>query len=238
MVEEKLEKIGKSLTRIENTHFFLCGGSVRDAILGQPCKDYDFVAVTSLPFDSLVEQVKRIGQVFQTKKEFLTMRCKVGGEIIDITLPRAESEYLDGRHPAQVNPIESLWPDSKRRDFTINAMYKSLDGDITDYHTGRQDLEEGVIRCVGNPYQRFAEDHLRIIRALRFSATLGFTILPQVQEAICHLKHKLVKVAPDRIREEINKGLLSNPVKMLEMLVAYDMIGMLELLGIRLEVRQ
>lgn len=202
---ERLDKI------IPNCKFYLCGGSVRDKLMNKEPKDKDYVVITNYSFDELVDLINKKGKVFLTKKEFLTIRCQLDGEIIDITYPRTESGYLDGRHPDNVKEAKTLEEDSKRRDFTINAMYLDEENNVLDFHNGQEDLKNGIIRAVGYAGERFQEDYLRILRAIRFAAKLEFEIEENTMiEMIENLKG-LYKLSLERIKDELNKSLLINP---------------------------
>jgi len=199
---------------IKDTKFFLAGGCVRDKLLKRPFKDRDYVVLTPLAFTELVAALEQEGaEVSQAKEEFLTIRAKKDGEVFDIAYPRVEGAYSDGRRPDSVSQTDSLRQDSSRRDFTINAMYKDENGNILDFHGGQQDLKDELIRTVGDPYERFGEDALRILRALRFAAQLGFSIEEATAEAMARCMPLLKKesISADRIREESNKILLYQP---------------------------
>jgi tRNA nucleotidyltransferase (CCA-adding enzyme) len=139
---------------------------------------------------------------------------KVGYEV---TTYRIDGEYEDGRHPKSVEFTRNLTEDLRRRDFTINAMaYSDRDG-LVDIFEGQKDLQLGIIRCVGNAQDRFTEDALRILRAIRFSAQLGFDIEEETRKAIAVIAPNMLKVSRERIQVELTKLLLSNhPEKIVE----------------------
>ena len=184
---------------------FAVGGCVRDMILGREPGDWD-ITTSAKP-----EQVKAVfGRTIDTGIEHGTvtvMRNQVGYEV---TTYRIDGEYEDGRHPKSVEFTSNLQEDLKRRDFTINAMAYSPETGIVDLFGGMKDLKLGVIRCVGEPEERFSEDALRILRAIRFSAQLGFSIEEQTYEAVCQIAHNLVHVSKERIQVELTKLLLSD----------------------------
>ena len=131
------------------------------------------------------------------------------GNIIEITSFRCESGYSDNRRPDSVTFTRSIEEDVKRRDFTINAMYIDSENNIVDITNGREDLKAGIIRAVGNPYNRFNEDALRIMRALRFSARFGFKIEDETANAIHALKDNLNNISVERIHAEFSELLMT-----------------------------
>ena len=197
---------------IENTELYLVGGCVRDYILGRPNNDRDFVVITELPFKELVKQIKKKPHcaVYNAKEEFLTIRCNIRGKIIDLAYPRTESGYADSRHPDKVEKTKTLKEDAKRRDFTMNALYLDKNGYIHDYIGGQLDITKKIIRTVGDPKERFKEDYLRILRAIRFSSQLGFNIHIKTREAMYDTKNNLITADTQRIREELNKSFIAN----------------------------
>ena len=128
----------------------------------------------------------------------------------EVTTYRIDGEYEDGRHPKSVEFTAELREDLRRRDFTINAMAYSHETGVVDLFGGMEDLEQGVIRCVGNPVDRFTEDALRILRAIRFSAQLGFEIEQGTRDALALIAPNLKNVSKERIMTELTKLLLSS----------------------------
>jgi tRNA nucleotidyltransferase (CCA-adding enzyme) len=194
---------------------FLVGGCVRDMVRGIEPSDYD-VATSALPDD--IERLFR--RVVPTGKQHGTMTVLTAGRPVEVTTFRTEGAYLDGRRPSSVAFHGSIEGDLSRRDFTINAMaYDPIARELRDPFGGQQDLEAGVIRCVGDPDSRFREDGLRPLRAVRFSAVLGFAIDPATQAAIPRSLPTFRKIAVERIREEFCKLLLSaRPASGIELL--------------------
>lgn len=193
--------------RVSGYEAYAVGGCVRDSLLGKTPKDWD-VTTSALP-----EEVKNIfPRTVDTGIKHGTVTVLVNGAGYEVTTYRVDGEYLDGRHPEEVSFTASLDEDLKRRDFTINALvYNETDG-IKDLFDGVKDLENGIIRCVGIPEERFGEDALRILRAVRFAAVLGFSIEPLTYEAAVKLAGNLDKVSAERIRAELEKILIStNP---------------------------
>lgn len=186
---------------------YVVGGCVRDTLLGKEPEDWD-ITTSAKP-----EQVKGIfGRTIDTGIQHGTVTIMKGKEGFEVTTYRIDGEYEDGRHPKSVEFTANLVEDLKRRDFTINAMAYSHASGLVDAFGGIGDLEQRRIRCVGNPLDRFTEDALRILRAIRFSAQLGFEIEAETKAAISRLAPNLVHVSKERIQVELTKLLLSaNP---------------------------
>ena len=185
---------------------YVVGGSVRDQILGLEVSDYD-ITTNALP-ESIMEVFKDY-KIIETGLKHGTITLIYEDESFEITTYRVDGEYEDGRHPKEVKFTDSLKEDLRRRDFTINALAANIDGDILDYFDGLNDLENKLIKCVGNPEDRFTEDGLRILRALRFSSKLGFDIDENTKEAMFKYKNLLNKISKERIQKEFNGILLS-----------------------------
>lgn len=133
--------------------------------------------------------------------------------VIEITTYRTEQTYTDGRHPDEVRFADSIEEDLSRRDFTCNAIACDINGNIVDPYNGIEDIHNNVVRCVGDAKERFEEDHLRILRALRFSAQLDFEIDTQCASAIREMKHTINTVSSERIRDELTKLLCGKNAK-------------------------
>lgn len=184
---------------------YAVGGCIRDSILGRSPGDWDIT--TSAP----PKQVKSLFQkTVDTGIQHGTVTVIAGREGFEVTTYRIDGEYEDGRHPKEVVFTANLLEDLKRRDFTINAMaYNNQEGLIDAFH-GMEDLELGVIRCVGNPKERFTEDALRMMRAVRFAAQLGFEIEAETRNAVAELAGNLSRVSAERIQAELVKLLVSD----------------------------
>jgi tRNA nucleotidyltransferase (CCA-adding enzyme) len=184
---------------------YLVGGCVRDMVRQVHPKDFD-VATSALP-----EEVQRaFRKVIPTGIQHGTVTVVQGGTHVEVTTFRSEGDYLDGRRPSSVAFERDIVKDLSRRDFTINAMaYNPLDRDLVDPFGGQADLQAHVIRCVGSAHERFSEDGLRPLRAVRFAAVLGFSLDPATQGAIPATLGVFRKVALERVREEFVKLLLS-----------------------------
>lgn len=183
------------------------GGCVRDSVLGKTPSDWD-ITTSALP-----EQVKSLFKAtVDTGIQHGTVMVIKGGEGYEVTTYRVDGEYRDGRHPESVTFTRSLEEDLKRRDFTINAFAYRPEEGLKDFFGGLEDLENGIIRAVGDPNKRFAEDALRIMRAVRFAAQLSFEIEPETKSAISRFGPMLANVSMERIRTEFEKTLFSaNP---------------------------
>jgi len=186
---------------------FVVGGCVRDTLLGRQPEDWD-ITTSAKP-----EQVKAIfGRTIDTGIQHGTVTIMRGKAGYEVTTYRIDGEYEDGRHPKSVEFTSNLIEDLKRRDFTINAMAYSHEAGLVDAFGGMEDLKQKKIRCVGSPKERFTEDALRILRAVRFSAQLGFEIEPETRKAITEIAPNLIHVSKERIQVELSKLLLSaNP---------------------------
>lgn len=184
---------------------YLVGGCVRDMVLSQKPHDEDLT--TSLTPDQVINIFESKGyKVIPTGLQHGTVTVMIDGEGYEITTFRKDGDYSDGRHPDSVEFSTNVNDDCSRRDFTFNAMY--YDGkQIIDTYNGQKDIENKVIRTVGNPDDRFKEDALRMMRAVRFSSKLGFEIAPEVTESISKNKDLIHNVSSERIQSELTKTL-------------------------------
>ena len=183
---------------------FLVGGCVRDMLLGVQPNDWD-ITTAALP-EQLLELFPGARL---TGGQHGTVTVRVNSHSVEVTPFRVEGGYRDHRHPELVQFVADLTADLSRRDFTVNAMALSADGLLSDPFGGAADLRRGVIRCVGEPERRFEEDALRMLRALRFSARLGFSIDLFTMEAIREKATLCAVLPPERVREELEKILLT-----------------------------
>jgi tRNA nucleotidyltransferase (CCA-adding enzyme) len=198
-----------------NHEAYFVGGAVRDYLLGKEVKDID-IATSATP-----------GEVTALFSKTIPVGVKHGTVIVrhryesyEVTTFRADAEYEDFRRPSSVTFISSLHEDLKRRDFTVNAIAMSASGDIIDPLSGYSDLQKGVIRSVGDPFKRFREDPLRIMRALRFLSTYSFQLENNTERAISVMAPYLSHIAVERIRSEFEKLLQgSNPNLALSLLL-------------------
>ena len=202
---EDVKKIFNIFDR-EWTPIYLVGGCVRDMLLGTTPKDYDFTVETT---PENIENILRLYHIpFNAMSaKYGTIVARIGNEEYEITSTRKEADYVDNRHPEEVIFGVSIEEDLKRRDFTINAMVMDSKGNIIDSFDGNKcfDLENHLIKTVGNPETRFKEDPLRIMRALRFSITKGFQLDAPTQKAMVDCKDMLNNISKERITAELRK---------------------------------
>jgi tRNA nucleotidyltransferase/poly(A) polymerase len=183
----------------------LAGGSVRDRLLGREAKDYD-IATDALPgqIEALFPKTVAVG------KAFGVIVVVQDGIETEVTTFRTDGGYQDGRRPESVD-FCGAEEDAKRRDFTINGMfYDPIADKVIDYVGGKADLEEKIIRAIGDPDRRFAEDHLRMLRAVRFAHTLGFAIEPATRTAVRNHADDLAKISIERIEHEFSRILVES----------------------------
>jgi tRNA nucleotidyltransferase/poly(A) polymerase len=219
---------------------YLVGGSVRDHLMGRPSKDADFCVVAD-SFDDMTHGLKEMGlKVWQVRPEFVAIRgqlpyAALGGRFCftqgtetvvpgvinaDFTLARAETMYSDKRHPDSVTPT-TLVDDLRRRDFTIGAIAMAEDGSLIDPHKGQRDIKSHTLRCVGLPHDRFREDPLRILRALRFMVTLGFHPDTALRAALNDedVVNGIGTLPVERVREELNRALTVSWMRTMQLLL-------------------
>lgn len=184
---------------------YAVGGCIRDSLLGREPKDWDITTSAS------PAEVKALfPKTVDTGIAHGTVTVLLNREGFEVTTYRVDGTYEDFRHPKEVTFTPDLNEDLKRRDFTINAMaYNDTDG-LIDAFDGAGDLERKIVRCVGDPKERFSEDALRMMRAVRFGAQLGFTVEEQTRSAICALAPALKKISAERIQSELVSLLISD----------------------------
>lgn len=236
--------------------FYLVGGAVRDELLGVTSKDQDFTVVLDEmdvrlsvvpPFDIMSARLKQMGfKIFLETPEYLTIRAQfpdkgfkmnASDEVnkfqfansrltADFVLARKESDYTDGRRPDTVE-VGTLEDDLARRDFSMNAIARDLEGNLIDPFNGVQDINDRVIRAVGNAYERLEEDALRAVRALRFSVTKGFRIDHELRFAMQDsgiLDSIENNISDERIMDELSKMFRFDTVESLRALSAYPLL--------------
>jgi tRNA nucleotidyltransferase (CCA-adding enzyme) len=199
------------------------GGCVRDALLGRRSKDIDY-AVEAESFDAMEKYIAERGKIYLSKPEFLTIRAKMDGEDRDFVLCRRDGAYSDARRPDSVEPGD-IFDDLARRDFTMNAIaIREEDGGAVDPHGGRGDIEARLIRTVGRAEDRFGEDALRLLRAMRFHITLGFALHDDVAACLRDddLLAKLTAVSVERQQVELLKCLAKDTLFTMEFLEEYN----------------
>lgn len=184
---------------------YLVGGAVRDALMGGNRSDYDF-ATSAEPHE--ISSLFR--RVIPTGIRHGTVTVPFKKRLFEVTTFRIDGDYGDSRHPDSVTFTRSLQEDLARRDFTINAIaYDPISRELTDPHGGRRDIQERIIRTVGSAEERFSEDALRILRAVRFSAQLQFHVHPEVDSAITLLAPTITRIAVERVSTELRKMMLA-----------------------------
>ena len=200
------EKVKSIIQTLEDGGYeaYAVGGCVRDSLLGRTPEDWD-ITTSAKP-----EEIKRFfRRTVDTGIQHGTVTIMLGNDGFEVTTYRIDGDYEDSRHPKEVTFTSNLLEDLKRRDFTINAMAYNENKGLVDAFDGMKDLENQIIRAVGNPNERFEEDALRILRAIRFSAQLGYTIEAETLEAIKSLAPTLQNISAERIRVELVKLLIS-----------------------------
>lgn len=184
---------------------YMAGGCVRDMLLKRKPKDYD-VATSAHPQDI----IKLFPRTLKVGAKFGVIMVLQAGQQVEAATFRTESGYSDGRHPGKVDFTDAR-TDALRRDFTINGLfYDPVEKEVIDFVNGKQDLKKKIIRAIGKPQQRFAEDYLRMLRAVRFSTQLDFKIEPRTFQAVKKLANKIVNISGERIAIEL-EGILTDP---------------------------
>lgn len=196
------DKVKQIINRITEAGYeaYAVGGCIRDSILGRVPDDWD-ITTSATP-----QQVKQLfRRTIDTGIQHGTVTVMLDREGFEVTTYRIDGKYEDGRHPTEVTFTPNLEEDLKRRDFTINAMAYNEQTGIVDLFGGIQDIEAGIIRCVGDARARFTEDALRIMRAIRFAAQLGYRIEGETRYAISELAPNLRQISAERIQVELTK---------------------------------
>jgi putative nucleotidyltransferase with HDIG domain len=204
-IPEYVLAIAETLTK-SGYEAYVVGGAVRDCLIGKTPTDWD-ISSSATP-----EDVKRIfgDKALPTGERFGTLTVFLRDQAAEVTTFRKEGRYSDGRRPDRVIFSGNLRDDVARRDFTINALaYDIRRKTVTDYFGGINDLKDRIIRAVGDPEERFSEDSLRMLRAIRFAVELGFEISPKTLGGIAKLHSAIRRVSPERIQDELSRMLLS-----------------------------
>lgn len=201
------EPVGTILKTLRDAGFeaYAVGGCVRDSILGVTPKDWD-ITTSATP----LETKALFKRTIDTGIQHGTVTVMINGDGYEVTTYRVDGKYTDGRHPQEVTFTASLTEDLKRRDFTINAMAYNEEHGVVDCFGGTEDLERGIIRCVGDAKERFSEDALRMLRAVRFSGVLGFDICEDTLAAIKEMAAAITKISRERIQAELDKLIMSS----------------------------
>lgn len=202
------QNIRAVLERLEQCGYeaYIVGGCVRDSLMGLAPKDYDIT--TNASPDETVNCFKDTHRVIETGIKHGTVTVVSDGENVEITTYRVDGSYSDHRRPDSVSFSSRLEDDLSRRDFTVNAMAYNTKNGLADLFGGRKDLEAKIIRCVGDPFKRFNEDALRIMRALRFSSRLGFSIHEDTARAMHECRELLKEISTERILSELTLFLM------------------------------
>lgn len=199
-------KVNKIIGVLQEAGFeaYAVGGCIRDSLLGRTPNDWD-ITTSAKPME-----VKALfSHTIDTGIQHGTVTILLDREGFEVTTYRIDGEYEDGRHPKEVSFTGSLEEDLKRRDFTINALAYNEAAGLIDIFEGQKDLKDGIIRCVGNAEERFTEDALRMLRAIRFSAQLGYRIEENIRTAIHKLAGNLERISAERIQTELLKLMVS-----------------------------
>lgn len=215
---ELLEKCSFIFNTLENAGYecYAVGGCVRDILLGVKPHDIDFTT-NALP-DEILQCFKDC-KTFELGKKYGTVSVICNNDVYEITTFRVDGSYTDLRHPEEVRFARTLLDDLSRRDFTVNSMAMDKSGAVVDAFNGKEDLKNGLIRAVGDPEKRFSEDALRIFRAIRFSARLGFSIQSETAAACKKLSPLVGNIHPQRLRAELTEFIVCDTAP--ELLLEY-----------------
>ncbi|RME17464.1 MAG: CCA tRNA nucleotidyltransferase [Bdellovibrio sp.] len=196
-------KIQPILKKLSSNGFsvWLVGGSVRDLLLGKMPKDFDLVTAASVK-----DMFELFPEALEVGKSFGIAILPLEGFQVEIATLRKEGAYQDGRHPQKIEHTNDPREDALRRDFTVNALFwDPFKMELLDFVGGLRDLQKKVLKTVGDPLVRFQEDHLRVLRAIRFAAQLDFEIEPQTRKAIEQTAPLILKISKERVFQELNK---------------------------------
>ncbi|WP_442601070.1 CCA tRNA nucleotidyltransferase [Paenibacillus sp. KN14-4R] len=200
---------------------FFVGGCVRDSLLGRTVKDID-IATSAKP----EEVIACFERTVPTGLQHGTVTVLMDRQPFEVTTFRTESEYVDFRRPTEVQYVTSLEADLQRRDFTMNAMAMGIDGELIDPFNGQKDMEAKILRCVGNPVERFGEDALRLLRCVRFAAGYHLDIEEETWLALCEQAPLLKHIAMERVRAELERLVEGEaPHRGLQLLLSSELLG-------------
>ncbi|WP_282935603.1 CCA tRNA nucleotidyltransferase [Paenibacillus sp. RC67] len=199
---------------------YMVGGCVRDKLLNRPVKDYD-IATSALP-----ERVERLfARTIPTGLQHGTVTVVIEGQPYEVTTFRKEDVYEDHRRPTEVQYIDSLNEDLRRRDFTMNAMAIDYEGNLLDPFHGTEDIRNGILRCVGEASERFQEDALRMLRCIRFAAEYRLVVEDQTWNALCEHAPLLKHIAMERVRMEMERMMAgASPNRAIELLSSSNVL--------------
>ncbi len=203
------KNIALALAMLKENGFdcYIVGGSLRDALLNRSISDYD---ITTNARPEEIKSVFKNYKCLDIGMKHGTITVFINSNKIEITTYRIDGSYINNRKPKKVNFTNSLFDDLKRRDFTINALCFNEENGLIDFFNGKKDIENKIIRCIGNPDERFKEDALRILRAIRFKAQLNFAIEKNTKKAIFINKKLLINISQQRINDEFFKIINTN----------------------------
>ncbi|BBM81715.1 CCA tRNA nucleotidyltransferase [Candidatus Uabimicrobium amorphum] len=213
------------VSRLQQKQFiaYLCGGCVRDQLLQRKPKDYDIVT------SARPEEIKKIFHVaVEVGMKFGIVCVKFKGQIFEVATFRKDGDYIDGRRPENIEFSDEI-QDAKRRDFTINGLFfDPVAEKVIDHIDGQKDLQRKIVRTIGDPYERFGEDHLRLMRAIRFATQLDFALCDTTWDAVDTMSKSIETVAKERVREEFVKMLMGqDPERAIVLLKESGMLNVL-----------
>lgn len=224
---KELQKAIDILFKINKAKYkaYIVGGSVRDIILGN-LKPHDVDIATNMPMDQLNKMFKtyNIGK----SKDFGIVVVKHGGFDFEVAQFRTDGTYFDGRRPESVTITGKFKDDVERRDFTINAMGINAKGEIVDYFDGKRDIKDRVLKTVGDPFKRFGEDYLRMMRLARFASKLDFEVDKETQKAAQKLAHNITGLPPERLKDELMKSASQSGEKFAKYIIQLDKLKLLK----------
>lgn len=208
---------------------YIVGGWTRDHFLGIPSKDID-VCMVAPTFEDMEQAIRESGgEIFLSTPQYLTIRCKIPSlGAVDVALARKDGEYSDGRRPDSTEIADSVVDDLSRRDFRMNAIAIDLsNGEVIDPFDGQKDIQDRIIRTVGNPEDRFKEDYLRLLRAIRFATTKKFRLNPDIITCLhdCDIMAGLKNVSTERIYEELEKCFRFDTIQTLHYLKVFSLLN-------------
>lgn len=225
ILQSALKVMGKLDSTSSDARSYIVGGAVRDVIMGRDFDDIDIATNVSMSdIEKLFPNQHDIGK----NKEFGIAVVVVDGHEFEIAQFRSDGTYSDGRRPDSVKIVQSFKDDAARRDLTINAMAIDKEGNIIDYFDGKKDIQNQIVKTVGDPEERFSEDYIRMLRAVRFASRLGFDIDVDTIKAIKSNKEKIREIAVERVMKEILKMAKEKGPKFarsIEMLVDVELLA-------------